>query len=498
MRIATRIVLGSGVVIVLLAAVTAYEAGTMARLAAMQRALGENTLPATAQALDLLASRSRLEEHLLKFAATRDRRYAEAAAGATRRLGRDLDRLRDLEPSGGESRAIDEVARDWLAFPFATASEPEMVEGLVASDRQRLLERFSVPLDDLRVSLDAVVVAAREQAAARVEEAGDAAARARRLSLVALVVSVVLAFGVTGVTVRSIQRPLGRLIAATEAVAGGRFDHRVPAEGDDELTLLAAHFNSMAERLGELDRLKRDFLSNVSHEIKTPLAAMAETTQLLLDEVPGPLSEKQRRFLELQQQSNRRLQDMIRDLLDLSRHEAGVMEYRFDTQAVRPILEAALAELEPLAGEREVRVELEAHGGLPPVRCDPQRMLQVVLNLLANAIRFSPRGGWVSLAAREIADEVCTWVRVTVGDQGPGVPDPEKAQVFERFHRVAGPRSRDRGGVGLGLAICREIVTAHGGRIGVEDAPGGGAVFVVDLAAATGDTTTPGEREGSA
>jgi signal transduction histidine kinase len=225
---------------------------------------------------------------------------------------------------------------------------------------------------------------------------------------------------------------------------------------------------------------------------------MAETTQVLLDEVPGPLSAKQRRFLELQQQSNRRLQDMIRDLLDLSRLEAGVMEYRFDTRAVRPILEAALAELGPLAGEREVRVELEAHGGLPPVRCDHQRMLQVVLNLLANAIRFSPRGGRVFLAAREVADEVRTWVRVTVGDQGPGVPDPEKAQVFERFYRVAGSHSRDRGGVGLGLAICREIVTAHGGRIGVEDAPGGGAVFVVDLAAATGATATPGEREGSA
>lgn len=497
MSITTRFALGSGLVIALLAAVTAYEAGTIARLAAMHRGLGEHTLQTTAIALDLLASRDRLEKHLLKFAATRDVAYAAAAAEVAGELGSDLERLQGVRPAGNEIPAVAEVVTVWQRFPLAADSGPEAVEAMMESGEQEILERYGAPLDELRVGLATVVAAAREQAAARVSAASETAVRTRRLAVSALVVSVALAFAVTGVVLRSIHRPLARLVTATEAIAGGRFDHRVPTQGDDELARLAGHFNSMAERLGELDRLKRDFLSNISHEIKTPLVAMAETSQLLLDEVPGPLTAKQRRFLELQQQSNRRMQELIRDLLDLSRLEAGVMEYRFEARDVRPILEEAIAEVEPLARERGVQVHLEMPAVLPAVRGDDRRLLQVVVNLLGNAARVSPPETEVVVTASQVADEEGVWVRITVRDHGPGVADPEKPLVFERFYRSVGNLGHDRGGVGLGLAICREIVTAHAGRLRVEDADGGGAAFVAELAAAADHGAHLPERESS-
>ena len=133
------------------------------------------------------------------------------------------------------------------------------------------------------------------------------------------------------------------------------------------------------------------------------------------------------------------------------------------------------------------REQLEAPGVLPVVRCDHRRLLQVVLNLLGNAIRFSPPETEVAVAAREVTDGEGVWVRIAVRDHGPGVADPEKPLVFERFYRAAGSRAHDRAGVGLGLAICREIVAAHDGRLRVEDAAGGGAVFVAELAAAADD-----------
>jgi two-component system sensor histidine kinase GlrK len=492
-RITTRVALGSGVVIALLAAVTAYQAGTISRLASMQRLLGEHTLPTTALALDLLAARDRLQDHVLKFAVTRDRGYAAAAAEAAAGFGRDLERLRALRPGGGEGRAIDRATRSWRAFPLSGAGEDEIVAELTAADPGQLPDRVAAPLEALRLDLLEVVAVARERTAARVGAAFEAADRARTLSAAALVVSVALAFAVTLVTVRTIHRRLDGLVGATRAIASGRFGHRVPSGGEDELSRLAEHFNAMGERLGELDRLKRDFLSHVSHEIKTPLVAMAETTRLLLDGVAGPLTARQHRLLELQSDNEGRLQEMISNLLDLSRMEAGAMEYRFAVPPPRAILEASIANFEALARDRGVGLELDAADTLPSVRCDRDRIFQVLHNLIDNAIRFSPSGGRITVSARPTPTGD---LRMVVRDEGPGVPDDDRHRVFERFYQARGQRPGDRGGVGLGLAICREIVTAHGGRIWVEDAPGGGARFAFELKAVS-EPELPTAQEGS-
>ena len=160
-------------------------------------------------------------------------------------------------------------------------------------------------------------------------------------------------------TVRSIQVPLSRLARGTRAVAQGRFDQRVQAAGGDEFSALAADFNEMVRRLGELDQMKKDLLSHVSHELKAPLAAMEETNQLLVEGIPGPVTEDQRRLLDLNLQSVRRLSALIAKLLDLSRMEAGVMEYDMRARDMVPLLQGPAAELGALAREKGVRFALE-------------------------------------------------------------------------------------------------------------------------------------------
>jgi signal transduction histidine kinase len=249
----------------------------------------------------------------------------------------------------------------------------------------------------------------------------------------------------------------------------------------------------MAERLGEVDRLKRDFVSTISHDLKTPLASMQETTDLLLDEIAGPLTDKQAHLLRLHRENGQRLGRMLGQLLDLSRLDAR------PALAIRPVPVASLVHpAVALANAGRPRSAHRVTARLPAetllVTCDPDRCRQVLDNLLDNALKFSGPEATVQVEAQLLTGKP-RWITadhwravhhdgagagtllLAVGDEGPGVPDSEKSGIFSRFHQGQPGRDTRRRGVGLGLAICREIIRSHGGTIWVDDAAGGGSVF---------------------
>jgi two-component system sensor histidine kinase GlrK len=298
-------------------------------------------------------------------------------------------------------------------------------------------------------------------------------------------------------TVRSIREPLKHLIEGTRTVASGEFTYQLAATEGDEFAALAEDFNTMVRRLGELDRMKRGFVSHVSHELKTPLVAMQETNRLLLDGLPGPLNERQRRMLDLNLQGSRRLSAMIANLLDLARLESGGMRYDIRPHDLGALARDATAELEALAHERGVSFELDLPQPPVIVECDADRVTQVLVNLVDNAVKFSPQGRPVTVAVRlEPALPADTprafvaalgparsspFAAVRVADLGAGVPDSEKLRVFEKFRQAHAGSKRAGAGVGLGLAISAEIVRAHAGTIWVADNHPSGSVFVVLL-----------------
>lgn len=504
MRLATRVAAGSGLVLAILAAVVAYQLDVNRRMTASHRRLEQVELPAATRALELLEHLDALANHARKYAVTRDPAYAASVARERSAFAAGLDALQALGAGGLESDSVGRMALRWSDFELADVPAERMAATLTEIDASGGTGEMLAQVDDLRELAMETVMMTRRQAAARTEVVAAAGRRAARISIAAVVVAIGLSVLIILATVRSIQGPLRRLTAGTRAVARGEFSWQLDVAGDDEIAHLAEDFNAMVRRLDELDQMKRDFLSNVSHEIKTPLVAMLETDALLLEGAPGPLTSKQRRLLELHLQAGRRLRGMIANLLDLSRLEAGVMDYDMRPRDTAEIAAVAAAELLARAEERGVRLVTELKPGLPPVPCDADRIVQVIENLIDNALRVAPKGTSVVVSAC-LADGRSGGaagppgsgeaVELAVTDSGPGVPPELRERIFERFQRGArGGSVPGHQGFGLGLAICREIVAAHRGTIEVRNRPGGGARFVVVLPAAAGVGTAPSEE----
>jgi two-component system sensor histidine kinase GlrK len=297
---------------------------------------------------------------------------------------------------------------------------------------------------------------------------------------------------ITFLTVRAINRPLRELTQGTRKIASGEFTHRLPVKGPSEFKELAKDFNAMTEKLGELDQMKKEFVAHVSHELKAPLAAIRQTLAVTLEQVPGPINEGQRRLLDLSRNSAERLSAMVSNLLDVSRLEAGTMEYEMRPSNIINIVNQTVEEFSLKASERNIDIRVESAASNIPVVCDADRMIQVVGNLIDNALKFSPENSTIRVAVGHNDAAAVPTVRVAIADRGSGVPDAHKENVFLKFHQLNGGGKRTAGqGVGLGLAICKTIIDAHRGRIWVEDNPEGGSVFCVEMRAAPVKETAP-------
>ena len=262
----------------------------------------------------------------------------------------------------------------------------------------------------------------------------------------------------------------------------------------------------VAGRLVEIDQVKRNFISHVSHELKAPLASMQETTHVLLEGIPGPLTEKQKRLLELNLQSGKRLAKMIGNILDLSRLEAGIVEYEMHTADIADMIHNVVMELSVEARTKSLRVLTDIQREPLMVECDPNRMVQLFTNLFENAVRFSNKGGFITVHARSVqqlpgmpqparARLSATaaphgFAMIAISDSGPGIEDSNKENVFHMFHQGRKGKKMPGESLGLGLAISRAVVQAHHGTIWVEDNPSGGAIFFVLLPKAVAKTNT--------
>ncbi|MGQ9536520.1 MAG: ATP-binding protein [Actinomycetota bacterium] len=223
----------------------------------------------------------------------------------------------------------------------------------------------------------------------------------------------------------------------------------------------------------ELDRMKSNFISMVSHELKTPLTSIKGFVRLLDAGRVGPVNEKQRRYLEIVLQQTESLTRIIEDLLDLSRIEAGIIEVRSEKVSLGQVARGVLAGLENMAREKGVSLYLDIPDDLPPVAGDPERLRQVFTNLVHNAVKFTPSGGEVRVRAEEAGQECM----VEVADTGIGISPLDLPRVFDKFYQVDSSATRQQSGTGLGLCISRELVVAQGGRIWVESEKGKGSVF---------------------
>jgi signal transduction histidine kinase len=281
-------------------------------------------------------------------------------------------------------------------------------------------------------------------------------------------IAAVIALALARILARGLTQPLRDMADAARRLARGDFGQRVDVRTRDETGQLAEAFNRMAGEMEGLERLRRDLVANVSHELKTPISALRAHLENLLDGVEQPDPQ----LLEVMLRQSERLTRLVDQLLDLSRLESGAASLDLEPVRLAPLVERVIAEVE-VGRPRPLRVRNEVPVGLPAVRADRERIHQVLFNLLDNAFRFTPAGGSVTVRA-VLRNGSC---EVSVMDTGPGIPKEHLQFVFERFYRVDASRSRDDGGTGIGLAIARSVVGAHGGRIWAESEPGQGSAF---------------------
>jgi signal transduction histidine kinase len=277
---------------------------------------------------------------------------------------------------------------------------------------------------------------------------------------------------------RGMTSPLRDMASAASAMARGDYDRRVRATSRDEVGELARAFNAMAAELGGVERMRRDLVANVSHELRTPIGALQALLENLVDGVEPPNPAALRTALA----QTERLGRLVEQLLDLSRLESGGLAIEPVSFQVRPLLEQATRECElgEAFAEHPVWLKVCVQPGDLRAVGDPERMHQVVGNLLDNAVRHSPPDGRVWLSAHAAASGEVT---IQVADEGPGIEGHERERVFERFYRADAARTASDGGSGLGLAIARWIVDAHGGAIRAEAREPAGCRMVVELPA---------------
>jgi heavy metal sensor kinase len=300
--------------------------------------------------------------------------------------------------------------------------------------------------------------------------------------LVALPISLLVTVGLGWLLARGSLRPIQRITATARRISGSNLDAEVPTTGSgDELDQLAVTLNDMMERIREgVERIRR-FSADAAHELRTPLAVIRNQIEVTLEK-PRDAEEYERVLRQVLDEANQ-LAEGADAMLRLAQSEAGLDPTSMVAVDLRALLANVVDFFEPLATERDVKLELRAGAEVPPLRGDPGWLHQLFANLVHNALKFTPAGGHVQVAL--FRDPEADALVATVRDTGIGISAEQREQIFERFHKV--DSSRSQGGFGLGLSLAHEITRAHGGEISVESEPGRGSVFRVTLPLHTED-----------
>jgi len=511
MKVATRLRGAFAIYIALLALVALYHMRTIQRAVASGHALSELSSRLRVASTTQVDRIAQMNSDAQKFVVTRDRGYLRKVLESSRAYGADLATFDSVALTPAERTALKPLAADWRVAAEKLARLGAVVATAPPASAEASVSDLQRDLAQIRTETEALAAASQDAMTRELNDSEESAATAMRVAWFAAIGALALSILLSALLARSIIKPLQRLADGTREVSAGRFGHRLDVTGPGEFAQVSRDFNSMVARLDELDRMKREFAEKVSHDLKTPLSSMQETISAVADGLAGPVTPKQRQLLEMNLESGQRLSTMLTKLLDLSRIEAG-LEPDFQMVDLIALVRRSVDRAVALPSSRAVGIRFDEPGQRLLVRADPEGLAQVVDNLLENAIKFSPNESTVvvavtqDLSANEQAAGANRGVKarlgggravvVRVADEGAGIPDDEKERVFERFYQTEAGRSARGRGVGLGLTICREIVSGHGGALWVSDNEPRGSIFHILLPGAVNPPATR-HREGT-
>jgi two-component system sensor histidine kinase GlrK len=264
----------------------------------------------------------------------------------------------------------------------------------------------------------------------------------------------------------------------TREIANGNFRNDLAVSSPPEIKELTEAFNSMCTKLQEIDKMKSDFFSLMSHELRTPVTTIKESTNMFIEGLNGGKAiEKKKRLLTIINEECNRLINLVNSLLDLSKMEAGMIDYNFTQADFVSLIKKVTREMEPLAKTKNIKLITKANSGLPPIKVDCNKVLQVMRNLIGNALKFTPNGGNVKVFARPNEHGLM----VSVADTGIGISEEKLSIIFDKYKQATLETPNKIIGSGLGLFIVKEIINAHGGEVWAKSTLGEGSTFTFVL-----------------
>ncbi|MEX2220207.1 MAG: HAMP domain-containing sensor histidine kinase [Candidatus Rokuibacteriota bacterium] len=478
MRLATKIFLVSALVILVLFGTVVWSLFTVRRLVTVNQDVVTRAVPALRLEVALRESLHGLVRLETRALVLRDQDYAAMWSDRAARATRDMDALggylesaleqtahRRARVAFDEYRGHVEEERRLVAVGQAAAAL-RIAEGVA----REAAERAEAALTDTLTATEAVLAAGQARAQALESWTWQAVSTA-------LLASLALALGASALLAFRMTRSLERLAAATASLAAGTWSGPLAVGGRDEISHLGRAFNDMAERLHEVDRLKEEFFSHISHDLRNPLAAIRLAADNLQERAQEAGDAKQARFAYLIDASAARMLTMVNQILDFTRLRARAMPLDRRPTDVLAVVARALDELRPLSEEKRIRVDLAAEGGDFTVLGEEGSLVRVVVNLLGNAVHFTAMGGAVRVRLVEADDRL----ELHIEDTGVGISAEALPWIFEPYRQVPGTRK----GTGLGLAVVKGLVEAHGGTVDVRSELAKGSCFTVTIPKAT-------------
>ncbi len=479
LTIFSRLILGYLLIFILVLAISVYAILQLQQFETVTRSIQEldnQMLESEKRLSDSLLSQMRYER---KYVILRDRVLYDQYLLASDDFRKNMDQALLLAATLPQREILSRVKAYFEDYQSLIIEEMKFVQANQPYDHARYKQEKEKAVDRILEALKTLAANSRQNTFDKIKNLGEVGADARRVAIFMAILALLGVLTISFFITRSITKPISVLIDKTREIANGVFKGDLHLSSPPEIKELSQAVNFMCDRLRAMDQMKADFFSMMSHELRTPLTSINVGTDMLLHGSGGEITKEQKDILDIIARESQRLIGMVNSILDLAKMEAGMMVFHFNPTDMMPLIHQAIAEIKPLAMGKEIRLQMEDPQSLPVIRMDRERMLQVLRNFIGNAIKFTPRGGQITVSAvpKEGILEVC------VKDTGPGIPKENLTIIFEKFQHAPLQRSNSMRGSGLGLAIAKHIITAHGGKVWAESGPGQGSSFFFVLPA---------------
>lgn len=414
-----------------------------------------------------------------KYVVSKDQDFYRQFLETDKYNEKGLEQISILMDTKDKKRLIINVKEFYDQYFSVVQQEAHLIKSNKGYSQKSYEKKKEDLAEQIIQNLGEVIEITKASADSKIEMSEKISSQALRVAVIITVASVIMAILIAFFNAHTINQPIVLLIKGAREIANGTFGKHLAIPSPPELNELANAFNHMCDHLKEIDEMKEDLISRISHEFRTPLAVIREAVSLHLDCISTGSIEKQRRLINIIGEECERLINSVNKILNRSRMDAGMMDYHMEKSSLSNLIEMSVSKIRPIAERKGISLEVNLEKALPHVSIDDEKIGQVLENLLDNALKFTPEGGKVSIGAflknvntAELFPEKEKGViEVSVSDTGCGIPEENIQDIFDKFKKLHGK------GTGLGLYIARQIVGAHGGDIWVKSEKLKGSTF---------------------